>query len=163
VVIRWKITKRSVDALEPGPKPFTKFDADIAGFGVEVRPSGLKVYVLLYRPAPGGRGVAKRRHVIGHHGEITPDQARRLALDARASIRLGEDPSGEKARRRAALRVDELCDAFLSENAAKLKPKSLIAYAGGLEKVRAVRGSTLAEALARSDVAALHASLSVSP
>jgi Arm DNA-binding domain len=92
-VEQFKITNRAVNALAPGPKLYTKFDASIAGFGCEVRPSGLKIYVLHYRPGAGGRAVAKRRHVIGYHGEITPEQARQAALDARALIRLGRGTS----------------------------------------------------------------------
>lgn len=89
VLIPWKITKRTVDALEPRAKPWTKFDSTIGGFGAEVRPSGLIVFVLLYRPAPEGRAAPQRRLVLGHMGEMTPDQARQAALDARAAIRQG--------------------------------------------------------------------------
>src|ERR1700732_4063837 len=89
VVTRWTITKRNVDSLQPACKPFTRFDSSIPGFGAEVRPSGLIVFVLLYRPSPGGRGAPKRRLVLGHMGEMTPEQARTAALDARAAIRQG--------------------------------------------------------------------------
>ena len=163
VLISWKISKRNVDALEARAKPYTRFDSSIAGFGAEVRPSGLIVFVLLYRPAPGGRGAPQRRLVLGHYGEMTPDQARRAALDARAAIRQGADPAAEKARQRAALTVECLCDAFLSGHASKLKPKSLVAYGGGLAKVRAAHGPLRAEALTRQHIAALHTSMKETP
>jgi hypothetical protein len=35
-----KITKRTVDALNPRAKPFISFDGDVKGFGLRVMPSG---------------------------------------------------------------------------------------------------------------------------
>ena len=163
VLRRWTISKRNVDALEPRAKPWTKFDSTIAGFGAEVRPSGLIVFVLLYRPSPGGRGAPQRRLVLGHYGSMTCDQARRSALDAHAAVRQGEDPAREKARQRAALTVGGLIDAFLSGHASKLKAKSIVAYEGSLAKVRAAHGSMRAEALTRSHVAALHTGAASTP
>jgi hypothetical protein len=163
VLTQWKISKRSVDALEPRAKPYTRFDSSIAGFGAEVRPSGLIVFVLLYRPAPGGRGAPQRRLVLGHFGEMKCEQARPAALDARAAIRQGADPAAERSRQRAALTVEGLCDAFLSGHASKLKPKSVVAYEGSLAKVRAAHGALRAEALTRSHVAALHTGMASTP
>jgi integrase len=160
---QFKITKRAVDGLAPGPKPYTRFDASIKGFGVEIRPSGLKVYVLHYRPGAGGRAVAKKRLVLGYHGEITAEEARRLALDARALIRLGEDPAGERTRQRAALTVGDLCDAFDADHVAKLKPGSAESYRVALAKLKAAYGSLPAESLSRSQVAALHAKAAATP
>jgi hypothetical protein len=73
------------------------------------------------------------------------------------------NPAAEKARQRAALTVDGLCDAFLSGHAAKLKAKSIVAYEGSLAKVRAAHGSMRAEALTRSHVAALHIGMRETP
>jgi hypothetical protein len=83
------LTKRAVDALAPGDKPFFVYDAKLSGFGVRVMPSGLKTFVLEYRPGAGGRSVTKRRLTIGRHGKMTAEQARQAALDALAHIRLG--------------------------------------------------------------------------
>jgi integrase len=163
VLIRWKISKRNVDDLEPRAKPYTRFDSSIAGFGAEVRPSGLIVFVLLYRPSPGGRGAPQRRLVLGHYGSMTCEQARTAALDAHAAIRQGADPAGEKTRQRAALTVGGLCDAFLSGHASKLKPKSVVAYEGSLAKVRSAHGTLKAEARTRAHVAALHTRMASTP
>jgi integrase len=163
VLIRWKISKRNVDALKARAKPYKKFDGTIAGFGAEVRPSGLIVFVLLYRPSPGGRGAPQRRLVLGHFGEMTCEQARQAALDARAAIRQGADPAAEKARQRAALTVGGLCDAFLSGHASKLKAKSIVAYEGSLAKLSRAHGALKAEALTRSHVAALHTRMASTP
>jgi hypothetical protein len=84
-----KITKRTVDGLQPGAKPYVAFDGDVKGFGLRIMPSGVKSYILEYRPGAGGRGIAKKRLTIGRHGAMTAEQARRAALEALARIRLG--------------------------------------------------------------------------
>src|ERR1700704_4909437 len=96
-----RITKRTIDALKPQGKPRIVFDGEVKGFGLRVMPSGVKTYVLEYRPGAGGRGVAKKRLTLGRHGAMTAEQARKAALDALARIRLGLDPQAEKSRQRA--------------------------------------------------------------
>ena len=66
-----KLAKRAVDALLPREKAFIAFDSDVKGFGVRVMPTGMKTYVLEYRPGSGGRGVAKKRLTLGKHGAMT--------------------------------------------------------------------------------------------
>jgi hypothetical protein len=84
-----RLTKQAIDALEPHAKPFIAFDPGVSGFGVRVMPSGLKSFILEYRPGAGGRNVTKRRMTLGRYGAMTPDQARRAALNALAHVRLG--------------------------------------------------------------------------
>ncbi len=158
-----RLTKRAIDALEPRAKTFIVFDADVKGYGIRVEPSGLKSFVLEYRPGAGGRGVIKRRVTLGRYGSMTPDQARKAALSTLAHVRLGADPQAEKSRQRAALTVAGLIDAFLESRVANLKPNSRAAYAGSLAKLRQAHGDLKAEALTRVQMAALHRSLSAAP
>ena len=76
-----KLTKRAVDALKPRAKPCIEFDGGVSGFGVRIMPSGVKTYILEYRPGAGGRGTAKKRLTLGRHGAVTAEQARKAALD----------------------------------------------------------------------------------
>lgn len=56
-----RITKRTVDALEPSSSDVFLWDEDLTGFGLRVTPAGHKSYVLQYRiPGLGRRGFAKR-------------------------------------------------------------------------------------------------------
>jgi integrase len=159
-----KLTKRTVDALAPREKAYIEWDADLKGFGVRVMPTGTKTFVIEYRPGAGGRGVNKRKMKIGTYGAITAEQARKAALDALARIRLGNDPQSEKTRQRAALTVGALIEAFLEGHVgAKLKSKTQIDYAIVLERARAAFGNVKAVALARSQVAALHRSMTGTP
>ena len=133
------------------------------GFGVRVMPTGVKSYVLEYRPGAGGRGVAKKRLTLGKHG-LTAEEARSAALDALAGIRKGEDPQADKARQRAAPTVSSLIDAFIAEHVVKkCKRHTAVAHKVALERLRAVHGNMKAEALTRAHVAALHSKLKDSP
>jgi integrase len=159
-----KITKRTVDALKPRLKPYIAFDDDVKGFGLRVMPSGVKSYILEYRPGSGGRSTSKRRLTLGKHGTMTPEQARKAAQEALARIRLGQDPQAEKSRQRASLTVASLVDAFLAGHVhSKLKGKTADHYAGLLAKLAGAHGGMKAEALKRSHVAALHLSQEDTP
>jgi hypothetical protein len=54
-----KITKRVVDALKSGGSEFTLWDNTLTGFGVRVRATGAKSYVVVYR-AGQAQGAARR-------------------------------------------------------------------------------------------------------
>ena len=73
-----RITKRTVDALQSTGREFTAWDDTVSGFGVRVRPTGAKSYVVGYR-AGTGRGAPVRRYTIAAVGKITPELARARA------------------------------------------------------------------------------------
>lgn len=124
-----KITKRVVDAAEVADKRYTIFDSDVKGFGLRVFPSGQKSYVFEYRAGEGGRNSAKKRITIGKTSEFTPDEARRQADKLRSKVKVGEDPQGDKAKRRDAIIVKELGDQFLKEHVkAKRKQNTANSY-----------------------------------
>src|SRR5262249_8515069 len=139
-------------------------DDDVKGFGLRVMQSGVKTYILEYRPGAGGRGTAKKRLTIGRHGAITAVQAREAALRALARIRLGHDPQAEKGPQRDSLTVAGSIDAFLRDHASsKLKAKTRIHYEGLLAKLRDAHGGLKAETLTRGHVAALHHGMAATP
>lgn len=89
-----KITKTSVDMLEPKLKTDFLWDTQTSGFGVRVTHSGAKSYVYRYRL--GGRATKQRIATIGKIGLFTPDAARKIALDYAEKVRGGIDPIDEK-------------------------------------------------------------------
>ena len=158
------LTKRSVDALKPRGKLYIVFDGGVKGFGVRIMPSGVKTFVLEYRPSGGGRGVNKKRLAIGRYGSMTCDQAREAALDALARIRQGNDPSEEKSRQRASVTVGQIIDAFLRDLVSvKLKSSTRVHYEEKLTKVRSSYGALKAVSLTRTQVSALHQSMASTP
>jgi integrase len=159
-----KITKRFVDSLKTKVKAFIAFDDDVKGFGVRVMPSGVKTFVLEYRPGSGGRGISKKRLTLGKYGSMTPEQARKAAQEALARVRLGEDPQAEKTRQRVSLTVSKFIDEFIAGHVDKhCKPKTAIAHKIALERLRAAHGGLRAEALTRAHVESIHAGMRDSP
>ena len=104
-----KITKRSVDTLDaPETGDLTLWDVDLRGFGIRMRPSGVKTYVLHYRMA-GGRNSVLKKYTIGKHGSPwTPDSARREAERLLALINQGTDPAKERNTEKQSMTVAAL-------------------------------------------------------
>ena len=68
-----KLAKRAIDAIKPDPKGDTVlWDDALAGFGLRVKPSGVKSYLIQYR----NRDRVSRRYTFAKHGVLTPDEAR---------------------------------------------------------------------------------------
>jgi integrase len=154
-----RITKRTVDALLPEARPVIYFDTEVKGFGVRVMPSGVRTYVLEYRPAGGGRTAAKRRLKLGRHSEsFTADQARIKAIAEHRKVLGGEDPAQRLADHREAPTVAELADAYLSEEIEpKKKAGTAALYRIYFDKhVTPLIGTTKAHAVTFALMARLH-------
>lgn len=121
-----RLTKRSVDAAEPGSARFILWDADLKGFGlrVEPKPSGTKTFIVRYRVGGGRRGTL-RQFKIGRYGKLTPDEARDEAVNILAQVELGQDPQAQRVSARETLTVAELCDLYLAEGVATKKASTL--------------------------------------
>lgn len=105
-----KLTKRSVDALKPEVTDMVHWDDALAGFGVRVRPTGRKTFIVKCRC--GGRQI---KMTIGTHGPITVEQARITARGIIADAKAGKDPSAAHARMRTSPTVKKLGERFLDE------------------------------------------------
>jgi integrase len=118
-----RLTAQSVRtiALPKGETDRVFFDSDLAGFGVRVRASGAKTWMVQY--AIAGR---TRRMTLGSTAMLDPGKARDTAKDLLAKVRLGLDPASEKmkARAKAAETVGALLPRFLKRQQERLKPRS---------------------------------------
>ncbi|MGX4804361.1 tyrosine-type recombinase/integrase [Bradyrhizobium guangdongense] len=153
-----KIGLQSVKALGPVAKPTIYYDDDLTGFGLKVLPSGVRSWIIEYRPGAGGRGVAPRRMVIGTPKTLTPEQARKRAKDLLAEVVHGADPAASRKEERQAHTVKELVDAYM---AAHVRPKRKTSTANlyGLyaeKHIEPALGAKKAPLLSRSDVARFH-------
>lgn len=159
-----RITKRAVDALEPSPGDFFLWDEDLAGFGVRVRRSGHKSYVLQYRvPGLGRRGFAKRI-VLGEHGVLTPEEARRLARSELGKVAHGTDPAADRAARRAAASMKELGAAYLQDVSVRHKKRTATEYKRLWHRhVLPALGSKQVPEVTAVELRRLHRSLSNTP
>src|SRR5260370_40402093 len=84
-----KLTKRTVDAASIKKKPYFIWCGELPGFGVRVFPSNKRVYYADYRNKTGGR----KRISIGHHGKLTTDEPRKLAIVTLGDVIKGEHPA----------------------------------------------------------------------
>jgi integrase len=107
-----KLTKRLINArtTDPEREQFV-WDSELRGFGIRIKPSGAKAWLIQYRNIHR----QTRRMVIGKVGTLTPHEARELARDALASVAKGCDPSSERHKTKDAVTVSALCDWYLRE------------------------------------------------
>jgi len=107
-----KLTKSVVDTARPTARDYEIRDTIVPGFLCKVTPAGRKTFMLSYRTPTGER----RKPALGTYGQLTVDQARKLAQDFLASIRGGADPSQERQVARTAPTVKDLSDRFMVEH-----------------------------------------------
>jgi len=106
-----KLTKTAVDAATPKDRDYELRDTLVPGFMVKVTPVGRKIFMLQYQTNSGVR----RKPAIGRFGELTVEQARKIAQDWLAEVRQGNDPGAEKSAARAAPTMKQLCDKFIED------------------------------------------------
>lgn len=159
-----RITKRTVDALRPSSKDVFLWDEDVAGFGVRISPAGHKSYEVQYRiPGLGRRGFAKRI-VLGEHGVLTPEEARRLARRELGKVAHGSDPAADRAARRGAATMNELGASYLKDVGVRHKERTAAEYTRLWNKhVAPALGSRQVAEIASTDIRRLHRSLSKTP
>lgn len=158
------LNRNAVSAIRAVTQPTIFFDQTLKGFGLKVNPpssrnaSGARTWVIEYRPADGGRRAAKRRHSLGSAEVLKADEARKLARDLLARIRLGEDPAAERTAIRRAETVSELIALYMSEKIKPLRKASTARTCRGYVDLYLTPqlGSRKAASLTRGDIAKLH-------
>jgi integrase len=154
-----KITKRVVDATGPTDRDIFVWDTELPGFGLRVKPSGTKSYLLQYRNAEG----RSRRLTLGRHGPLTAERAREKALRLLANIAEGADPVDEKADARKAPTVAELAALYMTEGQIEKPTKKASSWEADASNLRRhiipLLGNRIATALTTTDVAKFQASV----
>lgn len=148
-----KLTKRTVDAVKPGERDFVLWDSELKGFGLRVRPSGARTYIVQYR-AGRGRAAINRKVSIGRHGSPwTPDRAREEARRLLGAVANGSDPAADRARERRDMTVGDLCDLYLAEGCDHKKNTTLATDRGRIERhIRPLLGRKRIGALTSTDI-----------
>lgn len=154
-----KLTKRTIDALEPKRDRYTAWDDGLSGFGMRVEASGRKTFLCRYRS-----GGVRRQYTIGRYGALTAEEARAEARRILGAVALGDDPTSARMKERSAIKLAQLIETFLAEHGPKLKPRSRYDYANALNRhVVPVLGHLPAEALTVGDLNKVHLKLGDRP
>jgi integrase len=118
-----KLTTKSVAALAmpPGKTETIAFDDSLGGFGLRLRAGGSKNWVYQYK-----LGSKQRRLTFGTYPALGLEQARKIAAELSARVRLGGDPAGDKAESRAesATTFAAVMRQFLAVRKETLRPRS---------------------------------------
>lgn len=113
------LSKKQIDRLKPNDKQYIVWDGDIPGFGVIVYPSWRKSYVIQFRDSYH----KTRKHVIGHCGIVTLDDARNEARRCLALATLG-NTSFLKTSLKGIVTLADVWSRYEREYAPNLKPRT---------------------------------------
>jgi len=161
-----KLTKRIVDAMQQNAqRDIFAWDSEVRGFGLRLKPSGTKTFLIQYRNAER----RTRRFVIGQYGVLTVELARDLAKKKLAAVIDGRDPSQERRAAREGMTVAEVCDWYLEEAAAgrllgrnrrPIKASSVAGDRSRIEQhVKPLIGARIVKCLKLADIEILQADI----
>src|SRR6516165_3128439 len=122
---RQKLTKSVVDRLSSRATEYVIWDAELPGFGIRVKPTGIKSFVVQYRNRKTG---SSRRKTLGQYGSLLSlhraKEAGRILL---AEALKGNDPAIDDKVARETASISALASAYLEQHAIpKKRPKSVV-------------------------------------
>lgn len=153
------LTKQDVDELEPRAKEYTIWDDRVRGFGVRVKPSGVKTFILKY-----SRRGRQGKVSLGRYPDLTLAQGRKEAEKARGRLAAGEDPAALERTARQAMTFDAAAKQFLEEHGPRLMQRTFKEYERYVNQVLKpfFKGQKPGE-ITPADVARLHHGLRETP
>lgn len=127
-----KITKKFVDGCDKNfvGNEKTFWDDELSGFGIRVRSSGRKSFIVQYRNSHG----RARKATLGTYGVLTPHEARTQAKQILGLVASGQDPAREKQSIRSKGTIAELCDDHLEANKGRIKASTWAMDKSRIEK-----------------------------
>ena len=158
-----KLTKTAIEGFSHAETDYLVWDAELPGFGVRVKPSGIKSYVIQYRNRATG---ASRRKTIGQHGPLlTFHKAREQARIILADALRGNNPVADDRAIRAAATMKELAAEYLDQHALpKKRARSVENDRSMLDRIILPRlgGKKVGDVQSR-DIHALHVAMKETP
>ncbi len=148
-----KISKRTVEALEPQDRDVDHYDEDLKGFGVRVRPSGRRTYFVMMR-----HRCVMRRFTIGSHGAVTAEAARLKAKQIISDLAIDKNPTEVEEAVRNSVTVRSLGERFIAEYIPyHLKPSTQGEYKRCVEIfINPEIGTMKLVSVERTDIAKIH-------
>ncbi len=117
-----KITKKRVESIKPSDRDVLEWDDELRGFGIRVKPSGVRSYIIQYRNRFG----RSRRLTIGAHGRLTAEEARKEARFLLSEVERGGDPAADRVISRRALKFAEFAERYMTDYVPGRKKPSTI-------------------------------------
>lgn len=156
-----KLTKIAIRELKAQDREIVVWDDALPGFGIRVKPSGVKTFVLQYRNRHG----RSKRLSLGRLGALTLDQARKEAARLKGSVALGSDPAKERVEERRGDTVHDLADRYMIDHCeGRCKDSTLAAHRWLLNRFILPRfGAHKVKELRPADIGAFHQSLRATP
>jgi integrase len=158
-----RLTKSVVEGLLPTDADYIVWDAELPGFGVRIKPSGVKSYVVQYRNRQTG---TSRRKTVGQHGPLLSfHKARDAARIMLAAALQGNDPIAVGRAARSAPTVKELAADYLQQHALpKKRARSAESDRSMLDRIILPRlGAKKVEAVQAREVQSLHVAMRDTP
>lgn len=154
-----KLTKGIVERIKPADQDILVWDEALPGFGVRVKPSGVRSYVVQYRNRKTGNS---RRMTLGQHGPLlTFAEAKKRARLILADAVQGSDPVAERQAARQAPTMAELATDYLERHAIpKKRPNSVRNDRAMLQNIILPKlGRKKVEAITRRDIESIHVAM----
>jgi len=162
-MIAEKLSKTVVERIKAADQDVVVWDNTLPGFGVRVKPSGVRSYIIQYR---NRNTSTSRRLTIGQHGPLlTLDQAKKQARAMLADAMRGEDPVEiRKTARRAPSIADQAVDYLERHAVPKKRPKSVRDDRAMLDNIILPKlGAKKVDAIGRRDVEAIQVGMKDRP
>lgn len=156
-----KLTVKSVNAAKPQSKDVVVWDDELPGFGLRIKPSGIKSFILQYRNSHR----QSRRMTIGRYGVLAPEEARKIAKRHLGTVADGKDPVAVKKAVQEAPTVADLAGRYIEEHAKPKKKESSVRMDQinlRIHVLPAIGNKKLA-AVTRGDIAKVHFNMRQTP
>ena len=162
-MIAEKLSKTVVERIKAADQDVVVWDNTLPGFGVRVKPSGVRSYIIQYR---NRNTSTSRRLTIGQHGPLlTLDQAKKQARAMLADAMRGEDPVEIRKTARRAPSITDLAVDYMERHAVpKKRPKSVRDDRAMLDNIILPKlGAKKVDAIGRRDVEAIQVGMKDRP
>jgi integrase len=162
-MIAERLGKTVIERIKADDQDVVVWDDTLPGFGIRVKPSGVRSYIIQYR---NRNTSASRRLTIGQHGPLlTFDQAKKQARAMLADAMRGEDPAEIRKTARRAPSVADLAADYLERHAVpKKRPKSVRDDRVMLDNIILPKlGAKKVDAIGRRDIEAIQVAMKDRP
>ena len=106
---RMRLSIKAIDTLKPNGRDVVYWDEDVPRYGLRVKPSGVKSFIIQYRTAQG----RPRKLTLGQYGVWAPEQARTEAKRLLRLVDQGVDPADIAKKEKEAITIAQLCDEYI--------------------------------------------------